>query len=199
VADGDVLKFSHAAGSRYEISGFNSNNLLAFDITQARDVRRGVAPSDLVITGPDPVEGTYTLDMEPQYITGERSYLVLSATELKLPVEITEVVDPDLSNGANGADYILITHRDLGWDVIGDAYPWLNDLVALRQTQGLRVKVVDVEDIYNEFSYGIVTPQAIKDFLIHAYNAHLPILDGLHGGDADGRLVCQDQRWGCDP
>jgi hypothetical protein len=42
--------------------------------------------------------------------------------------------------------------------------------VALRQTQGLRVKVVDVEDIYNEFSYGIVTPQAIKDFLIHAYN-----------------------------
>jgi hypothetical protein len=33
------------------------------------------------------------------------------------------------------------------------------------------VKVVDVEDIYNEFSYGITTPQAIKDFLTHAYNS----------------------------
>jgi hypothetical protein len=170
VADGDVLKFSHGAGSRYEILGFNSNNLLAFDTTQAGNVRRGVAQNDFLITGPDPVEGTYTLDMEPQYGTGERTYLVLSTTELKVPIAISEVVDPDLSNGANGADYILITHRDLGWDGNGDAYPWLNNLVALRQTQGLRVKVVDVEEIYNEFGYGITTPQAIKDFLTHAYN-----------------------------
>jgi hypothetical protein len=170
VADGDVLKFSHGAGSRYEISGFNSNNLLAFDITQAGNVRRGVAQSDFLITGPDPVEGTYTLDMEPQYGAGERTYLVLSTTESKLPIAISEVVDPDLSNGANGADYILITHRDLGWDGTGTAYPWLNRLVDLREDQLLRVKVVDVEDIYNEFSYGIVTPQAIKDFLTHAYN-----------------------------
>jgi hypothetical protein len=29
--------------------------------------------------------------------------------------------------------------------------------------------VVDVEDIFDEFSYGIFTPQAVKDFLSHAY------------------------------
>jgi hypothetical protein len=95
---------------------------------------------------------------------------VLSTNELKVPITISEVVDPDLSNGANGADYILITHKDLGWDGNGDAYPWLNSLVALREGQGLRVMVVNVEDIYNEFAYGITTPHAIKDFLSHAYD-----------------------------
>jgi hypothetical protein len=30
--------------------------------------------------------------------------------------------------------------------------------------------VVNVEDIYNEFAYGITTPHAIKDFLSHAYD-----------------------------
>ena len=64
------------------------------------------------------------------------------------------------------ADYV---HGDIGWDGAGDAYGWLDDLAALRQSQGLRVKVVDVQDIYDEFSYGMVTPQAIKDFLTYAY------------------------------
>jgi fibronectin type 3 domain-containing protein len=164
VATNDMLKFSHGSGSAYQVSGFSGSEILAFDITAATDVRQ------IINTQTTDMGGFYTLDMEPQEGTGERSYLVLSATELKLPVEITEVVDPDLSDGANGADYILITHRDLGWDGNGDAYPWLNNLVALREGQGLRVKVVDVEDIYNEFGYGIVTPQAIKDFLTHAYH-----------------------------
>jgi hypothetical protein len=45
----------------------------------------------------------------------------------------------------------------------------LNDLTSLRQAQGLRVKVVDVEDIFDEFSYGIETPEALLDFLAYAY------------------------------
>jgi hypothetical protein len=163
-AENDTLKFSEGAGSACQVAGFSGSEILAFDITSEIDVKQ-VGNVEITDSG-----GSYTLDMEPWDVTGERTYLVLSTTELKVPIEITEVVDPDLSNGANGADYILITHRDLGWDGTGTAYPWLNDLVALREGQGLRVKVVDVADIYNEFGYGIVTPQAIKDFLTHAYN-----------------------------
>ena len=58
----------------------------------------------------------------------------------------------------NSADYILITHKDIGWDGSGAPYSWLTDLVALREDGGLRVKVVDVADIYDEFSYGISHP-----------------------------------------
>ena len=75
----------------------------------------------------------------------------------------------NLGDTENGADYILITHRDLGWDGNGDAYAWLTDLVALRQAQGLRVAIVDVQDIYDEFAYGHTTPAALRDFLAYAY------------------------------
>jgi hypothetical protein len=46
----------------------------------------------------------------------------------------------------------------------------LDDLVDLREDSGLNVKVVDVTDIYDEFSYGLTTPEAIRDFLAYAYD-----------------------------
>ena len=48
---------------------------------------------------------------------------------------------------------------------------WLSDLVTHRQAQGHRVYVADIEDIYDEFSYGIKSPQALKDFLAYAYSS----------------------------
>ena len=44
----------------------------------------------------------------------------------------------------------------------------LAPLVGLRQSQGYTVKVVDVQDIYDEFSFGQKTPEAIRDFLVRA-------------------------------
>ena len=38
-----------------------------------------------------------------------------------------------------------------------------------RAAEGLQVAKVDVLDIYDEFSYGKVDPQAIRDFLTYAY------------------------------
>ncbi|MGA1844575.1 MAG: DUF2341 domain-containing protein [bacterium] len=163
-ASNDMLQFSHEAGYRYRISGFTGNDLLAFDITSAADVQR-IVNFDLSGSGP------YTLECEPDpNITGERTYLVLSSDMTKTPTSISPDTASTLSDPENGADYILITHRDLGWDSNGDLYAWLTGLVSLREAQGLRVKVVDVQDVYDEFSYGIVTPQAIKDFLTFAYD-----------------------------
>ena len=48
---------------------------------------------------------------------------------------------------------------------------FMESLAALkthRESQGLSVALIDVEDIYDEFSYGTKTPQAIKDFLTRA-------------------------------
>jgi hypothetical protein len=163
VASNEMLKFSYGPGSRYRITDFTGNDLIAFDITSAGDVKR-LVNFEIEDTG------TYALHMEPRSGSGERTYLVLSSNALKIPVEVSEDVGSSLSDTANGADYVLIAHRDLGWDGNGDAYPWLSDLSALREGQGLRVKVVNVTDIFDEFSYGIQTPQAVKDFLTHAYN-----------------------------
>jgi hypothetical protein len=161
-ANGNALKLTHNAGYRYQVGSFTGNTIQAYDITAPTDVKR---VTNVQVTGSNP----YTLTMEPRSGTGERTYLTLSSTAVKTPVSITKDVAGNLSGTGNGADYILITHRDLGWDGGGSAHPWLANLKAHREAQGLRVKVVDVEDIYDEFSYGIVSPQGIKDFLSYTY------------------------------
>ena len=42
--------------------------------------------------------------------------------------------------------------------------------VNLRERQGLRVRVVDVQDIYDEFSGGLLDPRAIRDFIAYTYD-----------------------------
>ncbi len=67
---------------------------------------------------------------------------------------------------ANGADYILIAHRSL-WRAA-------QRLADHRRRQGLRVALVDVQDIYDEFSGGQVDAEATRSFLAYAYSHWLP-------------------------
>ena len=162
-ADNDALKFTHETGYTFGVSGFGSNNLLAFDISDPADVGR------VVTTAP----AGNALAFEPPSDPGQsHTYLVLDTAEIKTLADVQIVADTPstLYDTTNAADYILITHRDIGWDGNGDAYGWLQDLVTLRQAQGLHVTVVDVTDIFDEFSYGLQTPEAIRDFLAYAYN-----------------------------
>ncbi|MGD8500463.1 MAG: C25 family cysteine peptidase, partial [Phycisphaerales bacterium] len=162
VAAADNLKFTHPTGYRFEITGFSSDELMVFDITSATDPVR-------VLNGQISGSGLYTLAVEPPGSGSEHTYLALAAAELKTPVSIVEDSSSALGDTTHGADYILITHTDLGWDGSGQTLSWVDDLVALREDQGLRVKVVDVVDIYDEFSFGLVTPAAIRDFLSYAF------------------------------
>jgi hypothetical protein len=155
----DTLRFTHGSGFRYRVSGLVAADPWVFDITSPKDVVRVVGHET---TG----GGPYTVEFEPPG-DGERTYWVTG--EVRAPSDLIPDTASDLSDPANGADYILITHGDLGWDGDGDPYGWLTDLIALREGQGLRVRVVDVEDIYDEFSHGVLTPQAIKCFLGYAY------------------------------
>jgi hypothetical protein len=46
-------------------------------------------------------------------------------------------------------------------DILGAMDP----LAQQRRSEGLSVSMVDIEDVYDEFSFGLRTPQAVKDFL----------------------------------
>ncbi|MFQ6093983.1 MAG: C25 family cysteine peptidase, partial [bacterium] len=162
-AENDSLKFSYAAGSRFQVTGFMGSDILVFDITDGERVER-------ILNGQITGSGPYAVEFEPSGGSGEETYLVLSSNAVKTPSGILPDAASTLSDTANGADYIVITLRGVGLDNQGAPYSWLNDLISLRQGQGLRTMVVDLEDIYDEFSYGIETPQAIRDFLTYAYN-----------------------------
>ena len=57
-------------------------------------------------------------------------------------------------------DYLVITHQTF--------VDPLAALVALRAQQGYTPALIDIEDVYDEFSFGQKTPQALKDFLTRA-------------------------------
>ena len=50
----------------------------------------------------------------------------------------------------------------------GDFLESVTPLKALREAQGYRVAVVNIQEVYDEFSFGAKTPHAVRDFLVWA-------------------------------
>ncbi|MSR83960.1 MAG: hypothetical protein EXS58_13720 [Candidatus Latescibacteria bacterium] len=73
------------------------------------------------------------------------------------------------------ADYLIITHADF--------LEAAQRLAAHRREGGLSVEVVDVEDLYDEFSYGQMTSEVVRDFITYAYRSweHPPVYVLLAG------------------
>lgn len=92
-------------------------------------------------------------------------YIALTRSQFRKP-KISVDAPSDLRSTHNAADYIIITHNHF----IQDVQP----LADYRSQQGLRTKVVDVQNIYDEFNHGILNPAAIREFLNYAYHNWQP-------------------------
>ncbi|MBE9569230.1 MAG: hypothetical protein IMF11_01270 [Proteobacteria bacterium] len=136
-----------------EIKKLSQQDIRIYDITDPDEVKEVVNFS----IQPDGLD--YKAIFEDQ-VTGARTYYVLTISKIMQPDSITLWEPENLKSTTNGADYIVITAREF--------LPSVEPLCQLRQSQGLRVKAVSVEDIYNEFNYGLFDPEAIKDFLKYA-------------------------------
>ena len=94
---------------------------------------------------------------------GETVFFAASPAQLFSPVAVVRDQPSRLADPANRADYIMIAHPTLR--------EALTPLAEMHRSRGLDVTVVDIEDVYDEFSHGVVHPTAIKTFLRHA-NQH---------------------------
>ena len=65
-----------------------------------------------------------------------------------------------LSTPAHNAEMIIITHKNF----LNEATNWSE----YRRSQGMSVEIVNVEDIYDEFNYGVLNADCIRDFLSYA-------------------------------
>lgn len=71
-----------------------------------------------------------------------------------------------LSGEDTQADYLMISHPSL--------IKALQPLAAYHRARGLEVAVIDVQDIYEEFNYGVESPLAIRKFISHAWHQWQP-------------------------
>ena len=107
-----------------------------------------------------------------------RKYYLVDQSGFLFPEMIAPlVIVPDLKVSTNRYEYIAIGD--------GSLLEPLDDLLALRQEQGLSVLAVPVQAIYDQFGYGFPEPEAIKEFLRYAHRSwELPPGYVLLVGDA---------------
>lgn len=76
--------------------------------------------------------------------------------------EVALDMPSDLASRERQADYLMIVHPRLREAIL--------PLAEFHRRRGLAVDVVDVQDIYDEWSGGIVDPRALRSFLDHAWH-----------------------------
>jgi hypothetical protein len=100
-------------------------------------------------------------------VSQSTEYFCVSNSDFILPDSIIKNINSDLRNISNGADYIIITHPNFM-----SAARQLADFRSshLSGYSSPRIKIVNVNDIYNEFSYGLLDPYALQNFVKYAFN-----------------------------
>ena len=151
-AENDTLAFSSQHTTPITVLGFTTPRIKVFDITDKSAVEQ---LSVKVL----PKGSGYAVRI-PGGKGNARTLLALAEGQEQHPAEVTANEPSGLSRTDNRADFIILTHRDFR-----DAVKPLADL---RRSQGLEVAIVDVEDVYDEFSYGAHSSQAVKDFFAWA-------------------------------
>jgi hypothetical protein len=169
VAQQDQIGFSPAVvgSAQFSLSNFSSPDLELYEFTSPQDV--------VILNGfqvaqdaelDQKAQASYSLVFGRNFLTGTEHYFAQAVSLRLSPKQILLDTPSDLHDTGNGADYIIISHPDF----IASLQP----LADYRAGQGLRVKMVDIFDVYDEFSYGLVDPQAIRDFLAYAYASWTP-------------------------
>ena len=172
----DVLRFKAASSpaTGFDLTGFDTPDIQVLEISNPNN------PSWIQGVDIAGMSAPYTARFDDQAEQAE--YFAFSPTDFKMPAAYRTRDEVDLTDRATGSDYLIITH--------GNFTEALAPLLAHR-TPEHTVELIDVQDIYDAYSYGEMDPQAIKDFLTFAYhNWPAPkLLNVLLVGDGsyDGR------------
>lgn len=156
IASVDPFFFEGDTGRNYhyKIEGFTNDQIMIFDISPTN------RPSYLAGIKIYPSGNTYTVEFD-QSIEAEHHYIAVTAQTILQPNQIYYKYTEGLKSIWNAADYLVISHPNF----IASLAP----LVDYRSKQGLRTKIVDVNDVYHVFGNGILDPDAIQKFLAYAY------------------------------
>jgi hypothetical protein len=162
-AANDVLRFDspNTEGTiEYNVSSFSGNDIKVFDISD----HNGVKLIQPISSSPSNVRF-----QKSQARNVINKFIVTGPTAYKTPSSITQrVPNQNLHGISDGASFVIITHPDF----INAA----NRLKAKRETGGpgnpnyLKTAIFTCDQIYDEFSGGVLDAVAIRDFLKYAYD-----------------------------
>jgi len=149
-ADQNALAFSAPASTSITVTGFTSSNVRVFDLT---DPSQTLTLTPSIATASDGTKSaTFTTPDG-----GTRTLLAVGDDRAQSPAQIVYNEPSKWNATTNAANLVIITNKQF--------IPAANALKAARDAQGISTAVIDVQNLYDEFSYGAHGPNAIKSFL----------------------------------
>jgi len=147
----------------YTVDGFNNGAVALYDVSDLYNVQQ---IDNLQIISSTAIAGTMAAsftDSDP-----DRRYIGVTPDAYLTPANIEEVTflkSPyaplDLLDTTNGADWMAIVHSDYWEEIV--------PLVEHRSTH-YNTRLVDVQRIYDQFNGGMMSSEAIRDFLAYTYD-----------------------------
>lgn len=133
------------------LTGFSSANVRVLDLS--------FPDEPTFISGLAPVQNGSTYNVT---IPGHRGRVMYAVEDsaVKQPFSIVQNIPSTLATPAHNAELVIISHKDF----LGVSENWAN----YRRGQGTTVEVVDIADIFDEFSYGENYSLSIRAFLQYA-------------------------------
>jgi len=144
----------------YSVSPYTSSTVKVFRITSQNDIQiiNPISYSGGVVRFQD---NTIFGRIKEYIVTGDNGYRAPASISGKIP-------NQNIRGMSEGADFVIITPADF--------IPAANRMKTQKESPGtgspnyLKTVIVDINQIYNEFSGGLTDPVAIRNFLKYAYN-----------------------------
>lgn len=159
-ADGNVLRFNglDTTGTvQYTPSGFTSSDIKVFEVAGAPSVK---------MISPISYSGGQVKFQAEQVKNSPNEYYVIGGQNYKMPSSVSKMNNQNLKGSLSaGADMVVFYPKEF----VNAA----NRYKSYRENSGfnsLKVALVDVEQVYNEFSSGKLDPVALRNFMKFAYN-----------------------------
>lgn len=144
--------------ARYAVTGLPSPPIL-LDLTE-RDPESGLLLPRLLLNALF-TDGTSTFELPAGGGAERRLY---AASVVRTPISLAYTAPRDLSSPSLGADFLVLTHPDFhppGGDAAFQGY-------LERRRRRFAVEVVDIGEVYDNFSHGLFDPTAVRAFLAAA-------------------------------
>lgn len=173
VASDNFLRFhagqntsSRGPGSRYVIFNLHNANVELYDRANQQ------ALTGFTVNQYTPTQWQVSFVDTAASVDGQGGeYLALTREALKTPLAISRNAPSSWRRATNspealiGADYLIVTHRDFR-----AAAERLASHRRRAGNQRFRVIVADIEDIYDEFNFGMSDPEALRAFFRETYS-----------------------------
>jgi hypothetical protein len=141
----------------YELSGFGTSPIQVFDVSDYANVK--------IISNPLLHSGSQFIFQALEASGAASKYIAVSYNKYKSPINPLDIPNQNIRGYDNGGKLIIIYPKNFKEQVIR-----LKNHRENNSKLNISTALIEVNEIFNEFSCGQLDPTAIRDFIKYAYD-----------------------------